>query len=373
MSRYTNCPVWLQSIGNNQLTELALLTQQMSLDLVLCAHMSEDTAILGPLWSQCVSLTHAEISRVGLEQIALTLGARGVVVREVGEGEGLLWQAEFVMVAVIERCWEEMSSLCWQDANSISQLPRLSPSIVNELNEESLVKLGDKIQADQRGFLSNGRIVPYHEKLSLNSELIHVLLRLASDKKNTVAIAPNYWKSVLVDEFKELILEDHAYGRPYHINDINNSHIGGRTVHTAPVNPDQSMKTYWKCIMQKLQKVEFSWTSKEGMKIFQVEEIRSIDQWRYLHAIYDIESESFTHLDGAWMVYDTNTADQRRQHDARFGRPKAEVKTKLFRVDGEFNIEHFSLLSTLFFRNNPLVAEYFEGHTGPSVETTSIE
>lgn len=365
-------PSWLHDIGGGLLVELTLLTQQMPLPLILCAYMPKDTEVLEPLWSQCVDLTSAEITRVGFEQVASTLGSSSVAVKDLARDGDLKRQAITVMIAVIDRFKELMSSLSWEDAQSISQLSSLTPSLVSEINDESLIVLGDKIQADYRGFKSDGRIVPYHDKISQNRELIPVLLDLAKDKKCKVAIAPNYLKSILESEYVEMILADHAFGKPYSRDDLSDPNSTGRTVHTAPLTSEQAKMTYWKCLIQNLKRVEFMWTCKEGLKTFQTEEICSKDQWRYLHAMYSIELESFIHLDGAWMDYESDLAEERRKPDARFGRPKAKVKTKLFRIDGEFNVEQFSDLTTLFFRNNPLVAEYFDGHTGPTVETSEV-
>ena len=363
-------PSWLIPIGEESLFEMVLLSQQIPLPLILCSHSPADTAVLEPLWSRCVSLTMKEIDRIGLEAVATQFGEAGEAVQHSGETRGRKWQAEFAMVAAVEMMLHSLEGLTWAEASSVSRLPQMCPNFISLLNDESMVFLRSDVQADRRGFVSDGRVIPYHDKLQVCRELLSYLHQLSSREDLTISVAPNYWTAIDEDEYQHLELRDYYYGIPFAREDLNDPHRTGVTIHTRP-EPETDTRTHWECMLQKLIRVEFMWSSKQGKKTFHVEEIRSTDQWHYLHAIYDIQSQSFEHLDGAWKVFDPESAAARREPNARFGRPKSQSKIKVFRVDGAFDVEVFSNLVSLFFRNNPLVNEYLAGHTGPSVSFRS--
>jgi len=79
---------------------------------------------------------------------------------------------------------------------------------------------------------------------------------------------------------------------------------------------------------------------------------------RYLHAIYDPDSEKITHLDGALRIYDADFLDKRhRKHVRNAG--KAGVRRKIFGIDEPVNRDAFSLIAQAFFVWNDDLAIYF--------------
>ena len=67
---------------------------------------------------------------------------------------------------------------------------------------------------------------------------------------------------------------------------------------------------------------------------------------RYLHAIYDPDSESVIHFDGALRIYNAQQLEQRKgQHLRKSG--KAGIRRKVFRTDQPVGREAFSLISVV--------------------------
>lgn len=112
---------------------------------------------------------------------------------------------------------------------------------------------------------------------------------------------------------------------------------------------------------------EFYWKSDEAEKTFEMEELKdepapNLDtetyNCRYMHSIYNTDSKSFTHFDGAIRSYGFEEMNERLgKNFVQYGR-KAAYK-KLFRIDGKLPLEKWKLLLVHYMQDNPLVYEYF--------------
>jgi hypothetical protein len=79
---------------------------------------------------------------------------------------------------------------------------------------------------------------------------------------------------------------------------------------------------------------------------------------RFVHSIFDSNTERACHLDGALRLYDHNLYEQRMFVIIdKFG--KSADRLKLWRIDGDISHEDWFNLIHTFFRNNYMVAEYF--------------
>ncbi len=75
----------------------------------------------------------------------------------------------------------------------------------------------------------------------------------------------------------------------------------------------------------------------------------------YLHGIFSIRKECFTHLDGATMYHDLGSKYQLFQQGVK---AKGYQKQKYFRLDGEIGIDDVRSLGSAFFPLEDLAAEY---------------
>lgn len=118
------------------------------------------------------------------------------------------------------------------------------------------------------------------------------------------------------------------------------------------------------------------WETKDGIKTFQAEEFKNEEikilingedyyPVRYIHAEYDLKKESFRHFDGAIHLYNENEYYQRRDSDFNYNSKHLfQIKSnsrKLFKMNGNVNVDTFVVFTSHFFTGNPLIFEYFEG------------
>lgn len=108
---------------------------------------------------------------------------------------------------------------------------------------------------------------------------------------------------------------------------------------------------------------EFVWEPRSDGIHFLCEELPSFGSVdyraaRYLHAIYDHDSQSIIHFDGALRIYtEAQLHERRNQHLRNAG--KAGIRTKIFRIDQPIGRNTFSLIAQAFFVWNRDVVTYF--------------
>ncbi|WP_177764417.1 hypothetical protein [Flavobacterium sp. I3-2] len=122
--------------------------------------------------------------------------------------------------------------------------------------------------------------------------------------------------------------------------------------------------------------LDIKWSTNQNIKTFQAEEIKTesvttnidgIEYFpvRYIHAEFDTLSKTFRHFDGAIHFYTIDEYYQRRDSDLNFNskisNPIKSKSKKIFKINGEINIDVWVDFCCQFFSHNPLAIEYFEG------------
>jgi len=153
------------------------------------------------------------------------------------------------------------------------------------------------------------------------------------------------------NEFPQPMFKMIVYARPVNwdgIGQLKEQHHG-RMISGGP--PDRSELT------------EFCWEPRDDGMHFTCEALPAKERIgfegaRYLHAIYDPDSERITHLDGALRIYDADSLDQRHGEHLR-NAGKAGLRRKIFRIDEPVDRNSFSLIAQAFFVWNEDLALYF--------------
>lgn len=119
----------------------------------------------------------------------------------------------------------------------------------------------------------------------------------------------------------------------------------------------------------KLDRTEFFWKSDRvaGIKTFELEEVSApslcYDVYhinRYVHAERDTTNHVLRHFDGAAKVY-ASDADYAQRYESRIpNEPRAFLKPKLFRIDGNIEVADWIDLTTAFMKGNEMVVRYFD-------------
>lgn len=115
--------------------------------------------------------------------------------------------------------------------------------------------------------------------------------------------------------------------------------------------------------------IQVMWSAKDNTKTIQIEELIPLDSrmtknteyvWnRFVHAIWDMKDECFSHFDGAIKVYRKENYQERLDSDLKHfdGKP---IYKKLFRLDSAINLETWCDMTARYFWENELIEEYFE-------------
>ena len=113
------------------------------------------------------------------------------------------------------------------------------------------------------------------------------------------------------------------------------------------------------------ERTEFYWKHDGGVKTLEIEEISTRENVldnrylnRYLHAERDVGAGRLRHFDGAVKVYPRDRYGARLS--ARLPRVERVQKIKLFRVDGDVEVERWLEMVGYFFSGNEMVLEYFD-------------
>lgn len=122
--------------------------------------------------------------------------------------------------------------------------------------------------------------------------------------------------------------------------------------------------------------LDIKWETKDDIKTFQAEEFKSDEikitkdgqeffPVRYIHAEFDLRDNKFRHFDGAIHFYTSEEYFERRDSDFNYNLKNSfKIKSrseKLFKINGQIEVEIWRELSSHFLTGNPLIIEYFEG------------
>jgi len=101
-----------------------------------------------------------------------------------------------------------------------------------------------------------------------------------------------------------------------------------------------------------LHRLEVMWSSREGVKSVQIEELVEMGNERattpqgianrYIHARWNAEKQRFAHFDGAVRIYTPESYTERLKSDLKKFEGKAAIYRKLFRLDAPLDIATWS-------------------------------
>lgn len=125
--------------------------------------------------------------------------------------------------------------------------------------------------------------------------------------------------------------------------------------------------TYYNALTSPIIRTECGWYEQNGIRTFECEEITDVKNisssndlygCRYVHSMQYPGTDAPHHLDGAIRAYD----DEKMLIRLECNMDKAErntTYTKLWRIDGVIETRVWKELITHYYRDNPLVGEYF--------------
>lgn len=210
----------------------------------------------------------------------------------------------------------------------------------------------------------------YHEDSNFAPKFIEVFLNKI-DIKNKNFLALDFDR-VRINVDEDMYMEaDTWFGASF------NENISVIEDGIVKLRPPQDLETrIIDFLFHKTYSLDIKWKTKDGIRIFEAEEFKTDEclitkngkQYypvKYLHAEYDSKHGFFRHFDGAIHFYTKEEYYSRRVSDFNYNQKNdKKLKTlsqKLFKINGEINVNDWVELSSHFLTGNPLIIEYFEG------------
>ncbi len=253
---------------------------------------------------------------------------------------------------------------------SDSEVAQRFPELFDELDDEGLITLDDRFTLMDGGIAYKEHVLHFHQCLRRgfgSNPNYDFLARLAAYYRKTketnefkIAIDPR--RVMHLSDYQRTMEADAWFGALFDPADIDNHDAVGLTVieRERPSLFDMSLR---------IDRTEFFWSSdrKSNLKTFEIEEILAesvkFDAYhinRYVHAERDTANHVLRHFDGAAKVYTDGAAYAERYGTSIPHEPRASMKPKLFRIDGDIELEDWIDLVSFFMRGNEMVLRYFD-------------
>ncbi|MGA1871916.1 MAG: hypothetical protein ACMUJM_25640, partial [bacterium] len=240
------------------------------------------------------------------------------------------------------------------------------PELQNQFDKDGLLFINDDFILIDWGIIYKDHILHYHQFLrrgytsNPNFDFLNQFIKVHHETKsnNSFRIAIDHQRIMPKEFFLRIYEFDTWYGPPFNSEKLDDPNYIGLTL--VKRNPDSLFG-----LTNSLDRTEFYWSYKDGIKTFEVEEIsnsefkfENFNFNRYVHSERDIEKHVFRHLDGAVKVYVDRSYNER--HISNIPQEyKSHKKVKLWRIDGDLKLQHWLDLICFFFKSNEMLIEYF--------------
>ncbi len=240
------------------------------------------------------------------------------------------------------------------------------PELEEKLDKDGLLLLDEDFILHDSGIIYKKHVLHYHQFLrrgyssNPNFDFLARFLSYYHTTKqvNKFRIAIDMQRIMPKEYLQHLVECDAWFGPNFDVNKLDDKYSVGVTV-------KKRMKPSIFDLSNDLDRTEFLWQYKDDLKTFEIEEISNaeykFDKFhinRYIHAERDIRKKLLQHFDGAVKVY---THEYKKRLESQFPNEyRAPVKIKLFRIDGNIDLEKWIDLISYFFKGNEMILEYFD-------------
>jgi len=248
-----------------------------------------------------------------------------------------------------------------------SEVFKIYPELKDKMDKDGLLHIDSDFILFDGGIQYKNHILHYHQLLrrgytsNPNFDFLERFVAYCyhTKGKNQCRIAIDH-RRIMSKEFYAQVAElDGWRGLPFDRNKLDDPNYIGLTV----VERNKNSLFERTC---SLDRTEFYWSYRDGIKTFEVEEISgdnyTFDHYyfnRYVHSERDISTKTFRHLDGAVKVY-LKDSFQSRKSSFMPKELKSHCKVKLWRIDGDIALAAWSDLISYFFKCNEMIVRYFD-------------
>lgn len=259
--------------------------------------------------------------------------------------------------------FSEMISARVEDSEVLKMYPELLPL----LDKDGLLQIDDRFKLHDGGVEYKDHMLHYHQFLrrgftsNPNFDFLLVFSNFYrhTKMKNKFRIAVDHQRIMPLAAYKSIVELDTWYGPGFDRDKLDDSSSLGLTI--VKRNTDSLFG-----LTNDLERTEFYWSYRDGVKTLEIEEVSNVGHYfeqfhlnRYLHAERDIEGKILRHVDGSVKVYLRNDYDHRLASQMPV-EAKSHRKVKVWRVDGDLDVDIWLHLTALFFKGNEMIIEYFD-------------
>lgn len=247
-----------------------------------------------------------------------------------------------------------------------SKLLQEYPEIKEKLDDDNLLILDRDLIPSPYGIEYKNHIFQYHQFLrrkyraNPNFDFLGRFTKnySQSDGVNKFRIAIDFHRLMPKEALQHIMELDAWFGATFDKNKLDDPNSIGLTV----VKRD---KPSIFDVQNELDRTEFYWSRKNEIKTLEIEELSRegyiFDSYylnKYIHSERDINQQELRHFDGAVKVYLQDKYKDRLMSKMPT-EPKSFTKIKLFRIDGNIDVDEWLDLISFFYRGNEMIMEYF--------------
>jgi hypothetical protein len=253
--------------------------------------------------------------------------------------------AEKYIVVLVRDRYAPLKDVFTTDLAS-SEVLKIYPELRERFDDDGLLTLDASFRLSDNGIEYRDHVLHYHQLLRRgyfsqpNFDFLRQFISYYSETNsiNMFRIAIDHRRIMPREFFRELVEFDTWYGPRFDKGKLDDPYEVGFTLVKCRISGPMR-----RLFFPDLDRTEFYWSYRDGVKTFQVEEISGQERLqetyylnRYIHSERDIEQKILRHFDGAVKVY--LQADYPERLVSNMPRePRSHWKPKLFRIDARVN------------------------------------
>jgi hypothetical protein len=326
--------------------------------------------MLNELVEECVEylsiMTDDEVDRLVYD---FPVGCKMFIERRPLEGTTRMWLERIALYYLVAICQEEYFSIkqVLTDRLEDSVVLGIYPELKDRIDSDDMLHIDGALWLFDGGIEYKDHILHYHQFLrrkfhsNPNFDFLgrFISYYYQTKARNSFRIAIDHRRIMPKEFYQQLGERDAWFGPPFDRSKLDDPNAVGLTVVTR-IKP-----SLFDMAGNKLDRTELYWSYKDGIKTFEVEELSREGEYcdsyylnRYVHSERDVNLRVLRHFDGAVKVYLKD--DYTRRMETQLPQElKSHRKIKLFRIDGDVDIDEWIELSCLFFKFNEMLIEYF--------------
>lgn len=251
-------------------------------------------------------------------------------------------------------------------SNSTARVYEEYPELRELVDKRGLLALDDRFKLHDGGIIYKNHVLHYHQFLrrgftsNPNFDFLgrFIACYKVTNGANRFRIAIDPLRLMPKEHFVRIAEFDAWFGPDFDRNKLDDINEVGLTVKKR-IRPSIFE------LANSLDRTEFFWSYRDGIKTLEIEEVSdpncTYDTYninRYTHCERDVEKRVLRHFDGAVRVYKNDYP----------GRCSTQLPTeapcdsyiKLFRIDGNIDVDQWIDLNAYFFKGNEMILEYFD-------------